>query len=86
VPIVRATGGLADTIDDVDLHGSRGTGFVFAAYDSGELLQTLSRAVAHFQRRKDWRRIIKAGMSRDFSWQRSAVRYGELYQQAMSKP
>jgi starch synthase len=86
VPIVRATGGLADTIADVDEHKVDGTGFVFDEYDSAALLSAVTRAISLFRRKKSWRQVMKAGMRRDFSWKSSALRYEQLYQKAMSKP
>ncbi|MFN0158950.1 MAG: glycogen synthase GlgA [Bacteroidota bacterium] len=79
VPIVRATGGLDDTIQDVDLFPEDGTGFKFAEYNSGALLHAIHRAVSAFTDRARWERIMKNGMSRDYSWEASAQRYVEVY-------
>ncbi|MCP4567754.1 MAG: glycogen synthase GlgA [FCB group bacterium] len=85
VPIVRSTGGLADTIDDVDEKSGDGTGFVFDKYDPEELLSAIKRAVDLFAGRKNWRRVMKEGMARDYSWQQSAHKYAELYLRALNK-
>ncbi len=77
VPIVRATGGLDDTIADVE-HGS-GTGFKFKAYSGKELLRTVQRALQAYQESAGWRRIMKNGMAKDFSWETSARKYLQLY-------
>lgn len=77
VPIVRATGGLDDTIDDVQ--GTTGTGFKFNKYDSGELLKTIERAVLLYTDQGRWRKIVRAGMSKDFSWESSAKKYIQVY-------
>jgi len=84
-PVVRATGGLADTITDVDEKSGTGTGFVFEKYDPDEMLAAIKRAVAIYPKTRKWRRIVKEGMRQDFSWARSADKYLELYQRAMSK-
>jgi starch synthase len=85
VPIVRETGGLADTIQDYDPHTGEGTGFVFKNYDSGELLEAIKRALQAYQQRDIWARLMKNGMQKDFSWQASARKYEELYQKALEK-
>ncbi len=77
VPIVRATGGLDDTIQDVE--GANGTGFKFKKYESKELLKAIQRAVKAFGDQKAWLKIMKTGMSKDFSWESSAKKYISLY-------
>jgi len=78
VPIVRATGGLDDTIEDIS-QSSAGTGFKFKNYNSGELLKTIQRAVQSYQDQPAWRKLMKNGMSKDFSWGSSAKKYIQLY-------
>jgi len=83
VPVVRATGGLDDTIEDFDPATSRGTGFKFKAYDGPALLAAIQEALAVYT--KDpamWRRIQLNGMAKDFSWQVSALEYAKLYEAA----
>ena len=83
VPVVRATGGLDDTIEDFDPATSRGTGFKFQAYDGPALLAAIQEALAVYT--KDpamWRRIQLNGMAKDFSWQVSALEYAKLYEAA----
>jgi starch synthase len=83
VPVVRATGGLDDTIDVFDPTTGRGTGFKFQAYDGSALLRAIQQALSIF--RTDpaaWRRIQLNGMAKDFSWQVSAVEYAKLYEAA----
>jgi starch synthase len=77
VPIVRATGGLDDTIQDFD--GSNGTGFKFKKYDSKELLKTIQRALKTYQDGAVWKKIMRNGMQQDFSWESSAKKYTNLY-------
>lgn len=84
-PVVRETGGLADTITDVNPETGIGTGFVFRNYDPEEMLAAVKRAVALFGKKSLWRTVMKEGMSRDFSWHASALKYLELYQKARHK-
>ncbi len=77
VPIVRATGGLEDTIQDFD--GNSGTGFKFKKYDSKELLKTVHRALKTYQDGATWKKIMRNGMQQDFSWESSAKKYTNLY-------
>ncbi len=85
VPIVRKTGGLADTVDDFDKASEKGTGFVFEKYDSAELLKTIKRACELFGRKRIWNKIVKQAMEKDYSWTRSAEKYVELYRKALSR-
>ncbi len=77
VPIVRATGGLDDTIQDVD--EGNGTGFKFKKYDSKELLKTIHRALKAYHDAAGWKKIMRTGMAQDFSWESSARKYTNLY-------
>jgi starch synthase len=77
IPIVRSTGGLDDTIEDY-LPG-QGTGFKFLPYTAEALLQTLHSALEIFFRQEEWTALIKRAMSQNFSWERSAQQYIELY-------
>lgn len=85
VPIVRETGGLADTIQDYNSVTGKGTGFVFKDYDSDELLETIKRALRVYQDKEVWTKLMKNGMQKDFSWQASAKKYEDLYQKALQK-
>jgi starch synthase len=83
VPIVRATGGLDDTIDQFDPATRRGTGFKFQAYDGSALLESIRQATSVFRNEPAaWRRIQLNGMAQDFSWQASAKEYVKLYDAA----
>lgn len=77
VPIVRATGGLDDTIQDVK--GSNGTGFKFKNYASKDLLKAIQRAITAYGNKKTWQKIMRNGMAKDFSWESSAKKYINLY-------
>jgi len=85
VPVVRDTGGLADTVVDADRNPSEGTGFAFHEYDAGELKDAISRALAAFAERGRWGAIVRRGMARDFSWEASAREYVVLYEKALRK-
>ncbi|MCX6149913.1 MAG: glycogen synthase GlgA [Ignavibacteriales bacterium] len=79
VPIVRETGGLADTVSRYSDKDETGNGFVFKKYDSQEFLKEIKRAIKLFQDKKTWIKIIKNGMKSDFSWISSGKKYVDLY-------
>ncbi|MFZ5585006.1 MAG: glycogen synthase GlgA [Thermodesulfobacteriota bacterium] len=83
VPVVRATGGLADTVVDHQ-PGRPGTGFSFAAYELPALIATLGRALEVFRRPDEWQALMRRGMSADFSWSHAAEQYEGIYQQALT--
>jgi starch synthase len=78
VPIVRATGGLDDTIEAFD--GQAGTGFKFSAYTGAALLGALEQAIAAYHQPEVWTQLVLNGMRENFSWERSAKQYLEIYQ------
>jgi starch synthase len=80
VPIVRAAGGLDDTIENFDSTSLRGNGFKFHEYDSERLLETIIEALRVYSKQDLWRTLMLNGMRADFSWTRSARQYVELYQ------
>jgi starch synthase len=84
VPIVRATGGLADTVESADPTTGQGNGFVFGPYDRWMLFATIVRAIETFKHPSLWRQLQLRGMQADFSWGRSAQRYVELYRRAIA--
>jgi len=77
VPVVRATGGLDDTIEE-------DTGFKFAEYSGEALLAAVRSAAQAFAGRDAWRAMMRRGMARDFSWSASAARYSALYRQLLA--
>ena len=85
VPIVRKTGGLADTIENYDPKTGEGTGFVFKDYDASALLDTIKLAVQVYRDKEVWTKLMKNGMAKDFSWAASAKKYVELYRKAIEK-
>jgi starch synthase len=79
VPVVRATGGLDDTIEPFDPRTGHGTGFKFSAYEGAAMLDSLRQALAVFRDPEAWRRLQLNGMAKDFSWKVSAAEYAALY-------
>lgn len=84
-PVARRTGGLADTVADVDENGGRGTGFLFTAARSEDLLATLRRAEATFGRPEAWLDLQRRAMAADFSWSLAAESYEALYNEVSVK-
>jgi len=83
VPVVRATGGLADTVVDFDPRAGEGNGFVFTTYDPLDLYAAVIRATESYKHADHWRALQERGMASNFSWRRSAGKYSEVYQKAM---
>jgi len=79
VPVVRATGGLDDTVEPFD--GKNGTGFKFSEYASAALLATIRQAVETYRQPKLWQRLMLNDMRKDFSWESSAKRYVKIFQE-----
>lgn len=82
VPIVRATGGLDDTIEPFDLEHGTGTGFKFQEYRGGALLHAIRQALNYHLDERVWKRIQLNGMAKDYSWNTSAAEYAKLYEAA----
>lgn len=85
VPIVRATGGLDDTIEEWDAEKGTGTGFKFAGFESKDLLAEIDRAIEAFRNKSGWTRLMRNGMARDHSWLGPAKEYVHVYEEAASK-
>jgi len=85
IPIVRATGGLDDTIQRFDPKTGEGNGFKFSAYSSQALLEETQRALNIFQDKKTWTALVQKAMRMDFSWKKSAQKYDEIYNRALRK-
>ncbi len=82
VPVVRAVGGLYDTVQDYDEQAGTGTGFAFVDTTPAALLEALQRSLTVFQDKKAWTRIQQAGMRKDHSWAASARQYVGVYERA----
>lgn len=85
VPVVRATGGLDDTIEEWDESAGTGTGFKFQGYDPLDLLAAVDRAVAAFQHKEAWNALMRNGMEKDYSWAGPARQYAQVYEEAAQK-
>jgi starch synthase len=84
VPIVRKTGGLADSVENYDPETGQGTGIVFNDYDSEALEWGLNTALDLYAQPQQWARMVRNGMSCDFSWQRQGGLYVDLYQRLLA--
>jgi len=83
VPLVRAVGGLVDTVRNYNARTGEGTGFSFDDYSAQALLDTLRWALGIYRDRGTWERIQRAGMQQDFSWDASARQYVKVYERAV---
>jgi len=82
VPVVRATGGLDDTIEHWDPRTGKGTGFKFTDYNGEALLLTIKEALRAFRDQSSWQQLMRNGMKKDFSWNASAKEYVRVYERA----
>jgi starch synthase len=79
IPIVRRTGGLADTVDDYVPGKGYGSGFVFDLYEPTAMLIALVRAGQAYRNKREWNGLIRRAMSKAFSWDASAREHDDLY-------
>jgi starch synthase len=89
LPLVRRTGGLADTVIDCtleDLADERATGFVFERFDADDLLRAVRRAHTLWSRPRDWRAVQKRALAQRFGWDTAAARYLALYRSLRPAP
>jgi starch synthase len=86
LPIVHATGGLADTVIDLDAHPDTGNGLSFTVYTPSELLDALHRALRLYAQRERWPDLIAHAMAYDSRWSTSASAYSQLYQRVLRLP
>ncbi|MBK6485740.1 MAG: glycogen synthase [Gemmatimonadetes bacterium] len=80
LPVARKVGGLADTIED------NVTGFLFDDYTQADFIQACARAIDHYRHPQVWTNMVREAMARDFGWERSELKYRELYRRAMHLP
>jgi starch synthase len=85
VPVVRAVGGLADSVEEFEPVAGTGTGFLFQRFEAGEMVAALRRALSIHRQPTLWRTVVRNGMSQDFSWSASANEYDRLYALAREK-
>jgi len=84
-PVVRATGGLDDTVEEWDPERATGTGFKFAGLDPLALLEAIDRALKAFQDKGAWTKLVRNGMKRNYSWSGPAREYAEVYEEVARK-
>jgi starch synthase len=85
VPLVRATGGLEDTVKEWDSAEGTGTGFKFHGYEPLELLAAIDRALNAFQDKAVWKKLMLNGMAKDFAWEHAAREYLEVYEEVLQR-
>jgi starch synthase len=88
VPVVHATGGLADTItnfNEATLEDGTATGFSFGEYTTAALAEGLDRACKTFSNKPVWEQLVRNGMQQDWSWGHSAREYGQLYEHTLAR-
>jgi starch synthase len=83
VPIVRQTGGLADTVKDASRED--GNGFAFNEYNAGVMLAKIKEALTLYHNKEKWTQLVKKAMSSDFSWKKSAKQYADVYKEILNK-
>jgi starch synthase len=86
VPIVRATGGLDDTVHNFDPNSGNGNGFKFGEYNAGALLEKIREALYFYSKPDAWKKIQLNGMAMDNSWEAAAQKYMQLYQEIIELP
>ena len=86
VPVVRATGGLADTVTDLDTDPAQGNGLSFVPYTASALLETLNRALRLYGERERWPSLVARAMAYDSRWSASARAYADLYRRVLRLP
>ena len=85
VPVVRATGGLDDTVQEWSAVEETGTGFRFNDYRPEELMQALRKAFTSFADKDQWVKLMRNGMARDYSWTKPAKEYIQLYEEIVRR-
>jgi starch synthase len=85
VPIVRATGGLDDTIEPFERTSGQGNGFKFSEYHARDFLAQIREALQAYDNKAAWRQLMENGMRADFSWEKSAQSYVALYEEIRKK-
>ncbi len=86
MPVVRATGGLADTVTDVDADPQHGNGLSFSEYSAAALRDTLRRALRLYADRQRWTALVARAMGYDSRWSASASAYADLYRRVLRLP
>ena len=79
IPIVRETGGLADSVQQIETAGKRGTGILFRDYDEAGLSWAINQALDLFEDKPLWRKVMRNGMAMDFSWEQQGAEYVDVF-------
>ena len=85
VPVVRATGGLDDTIQEWNPEEGTGTGFKFEGYNAHALMAAVDRGLTAFQDKEGWTKLMRNGMARDYSWEQPAREYAAVYEEVAAR-
>lgn len=85
IPIVRETGGLKDTVTPYNEYTMEGNGFGFSNYNAHDMLFTIKRALSFYTQEKHWDKIVESAMKCDYSWEKSADKYIEMYDRLIEK-
>lgn len=85
VPVVRATGGLDDTVEEWNAQAGTGTGFKFQGFNPSDLLATVDRALAAFTQREGWTQLMRNGMAKNYDWSGPAREYAAVYEEVVSR-
>jgi starch synthase len=85
VPIVRATGGLEDTVEEWNSQAGTGTGFKFYGYNPQDLLGAVDRALTAFADKEGWQKLMRNGMAKDYAWEHPAREYVEVYEEVLRR-
>jgi len=85
IPLVRKTGGLADSVSEYQPDNDSGTGFVFEEYNQYAFLIAMVRAYESYRNKREWDKLIKRAMKKSFSWESSAEKYIELCMNVIKK-
>jgi starch synthase len=81
VPVVRATGGLDDTVEEWSAELKSGTGFKFEEYSAGAFLEAIDRALTAYRDEGSWRQLMLNGMARNYGWEQPAREYARVYEE-----
>ena len=85
IPVVRAVGGLEETIVEYDPASGQGTGFKFLRFDPEEFLAAIKRALSLYSNPSAWEHVRQQAMQQEFSWPQAAAQYVEIYEKARQK-